>query len=261
MQISSDNAGIFLILITLVFLLAPFALIVYIRQYNYRKKMDNSEKEKMKKDFKEEITRTRMEVKAHTMQTIGADLHDNIGQLLGLTNLTLNSIKVEEQDKTAQKVADTIAITKRCIKELRQVVQLVRDDQLFASNLAEAFKAELSWLEKTEKYRIISQINETPPVRDADKDIVLFRLFQEILNNTVKHAECSEINFSLFYLPNKIEMKISDNGVGFDHDEAIKKQGLGIKNIYKRVAMIGGTVLITTSKNKGTSIFITVPYA
>jgi signal transduction histidine kinase len=223
--------------------------------------MDHTEKEKMKKDFEEEIFRTRMEVKTHTMQTIGADLHDNIGQLLGLTNLTLNSIKVEDQDKTAQKIADSIAITKRCIKELRQVVQLMREDQLFASNLAEAFKAELSWLEKTEKYRIISQIDERSLVRDADKDIVLFRLFQEILNNTVKHAECSEISFSLFYFPGSIEMKISDNGVGFDLNEATKKQGLGLKNIYKRAAMIGGTASIITSEHKGTSVLISVPYA
>src|ERR1700741_941566 len=107
------------IIITLIFLLAAVFIVVYIFIYNERKKKHIEEKAQMKLTFEAELAKTQYEVQEQTMQTIGADLHDNIGQLLSLTSLTLNSVEVENPKKAKQKVDTAIDLTLRSIKEMR----------------------------------------------------------------------------------------------------------------------------------------------
>src|SRR5271170_649129 len=89
---------------TLIFLIAPAFIISYIFVYNRRKKKHIEEKAQMRLKFGAEIAKAQLEVQEQTMQTIGADLHDNIGQLLSLTSLTLNSIELDKLAKAQQKI-------------------------------------------------------------------------------------------------------------------------------------------------------------
>ena len=260
MQISTDQATTFVIIVTLVFLLAPLALFIFTREYNTRKKQHIDEKEHMQRVFKEEINKTRMEVKEHMLQTIGADLHDNIGQLLGLTNLTLSSIRLSDQEKAEQKIADSILLTKRSIKELRQLAHLINNTHLSASNLADAIEAELNWLEKTERYIIERTFDADLQNCNVDKDIIIFRLFQEILNNIIKHAEANTIRVSLSRNAGTLRLIVTDDGKGYDVQEMTENSGLGIKNMYKRAALIGAKADILSQDSIGTTIQINVSY-
>ena len=98
---------------TTIFLIAPAFLVAYIFIYNRRKKRHIEEKEMMKLTFETELFKTQYEVQEQTMQTIGADLHDNIGQLLSLTSLTLNSIELNNKTKAQQKIDAAIDLTVR----------------------------------------------------------------------------------------------------------------------------------------------------
>ncbi len=92
-----------LILITVaIFLIAPAFIIIYIIIQNQRKKKHIEEKAKMQQTFAAELIKTQLEVQEQTMQTIGADLHDNIGQLLSLTALTLGSVEFNDVNKAQQ---------------------------------------------------------------------------------------------------------------------------------------------------------------
>src|SRR5476651_340066 len=82
-----------IIIATLIFLIAPAFLLLYIFIYNRRKKKNIEKKEQKKLNFEAEIVKTQLEIQEQTIQTIGTDLHDNIGQLLSLTSLTLGSIE------------------------------------------------------------------------------------------------------------------------------------------------------------------------
>src|ERR1700744_5516422 len=131
----------------LIFLLAPVFLILYILVINRRKKRDLEEKVQMKLAFDNEIVKTQLEVQEQTMQNIGADLHDNIGQLLSLSSLTLNSIQVDDQEKSGQKIQAAIDLTGRSIKEMRLLGKLLQGDQLIVLGLPEAIRHEINWLE------------------------------------------------------------------------------------------------------------------
>ena len=219
MQISTTEISTLVILITSIFLLAPGFLLIYINQYNRRKKRHAEEKALMKLTFDSEILKTQYEVQEQTMQTIGADLHDNIGQLLSLTSLTLNSVELGNQDKARQKIDAAIDLTLRSIKEMRLLGKLLQGDQLMALGLPEAIRYEVNWMERSGKFEInYMPIAEMPATSNPDKDLILFRILQEILNNIIKHSQASRIVIKLDYHENTLQLQISDNGVGFDAD-------------------------------------------
>ncbi|HWZ13593.1 MAG TPA: ATP-binding protein [Mucilaginibacter sp.] len=250
------------ILTTVIFLIAPTFLVVYIFVYNSRKKRHIEEKAQMKLTFEAEISKTQLEVQEQTMQTIGADLHDNIGQLLSLTSLTLNSIEVDKPVKAREKIDAAIDLTLRSIKEMRLLGKLLQGDQLVVLGLSAAIRHEIAWMERSGKYKVSYEDDgELPAVNNPDKDLIIFRILQEILNNIIKHAGASRIRIKLGYLDGALQLQVNDNGRGFDAGNPDEGQhGMGLLNIQKRAGIIGGEVAIASRPGKGTSITIITPY-
>src|SRR3569833_2855451 len=141
-----------IIITTLIFLIAPAFLMLYIFIYNRRKKKHMEEKEQMKVILEAELLKTQMEIQEQTLQTIGTDLHDNIGQLLSLTSLTLNSIELDNPDKAQQKVDAAIELNLKSIKEMRQLGKLLHGEQLVKLGLEEAIRSEINWIEKSGRF-------------------------------------------------------------------------------------------------------------
>jgi len=258
----SEEIRNFVVITTAIFLIAPSFLIAFISIYNRRKKAHNQEKETMRLTFDSELAKSQYEVQEQTMQTIGADLHDNIGQLLSLTSLTLNSIELDNEIKARQKIDAAIDLTIRSIKEMRQLGKLLQGDQLIVLGLSEAIQHQIAWMEKTGKYEIsYLEDGELPAANNPDKDLILFRILQEILNNIIKHAGASVINIKLAFNGEQLTLEIVDNGKGFDAiNLPTAQRGMGLQNIQKRAAIIGGEAQIVSDQGKGTGITIFIPY-
>jgi len=93
------------------------------------------------------------------------------------------------------------------------------------------------------------------------KKLILLRIIQESLQNSIKHAGASEIRVRFSYLPVTLQVTITDNGKGFDPEEAAKNNpGLGLLNIQTRAALTGGSSTIGSALNQGTIISINIPY-
>jgi two-component system NarL family sensor kinase len=251
-----------ILITTLIFLIAPAFLLLYVFIYNSRKKKHIEEKAQMKLAFDNEIIKTQLEVQEQTMQTIGADLHDNIGQLLSLTSLTLNSVKLDDDVKARQKISSAIDLTSKSIKELRQLGKLLQGDQLIVMGLSEAVKQEINWIEKAGNYQVTYiQENELPAACNSQKDLILFRILQEIFNNIIKHSKATQIIIKLGYRDLLVELQVTDNGAGFNEDEVtLGNKGSGLFNIQKRAQIVGGEVIISSKTGGGTFIDVYIPY-
>jgi len=257
---NNDIKGL-IIITTLIFLIAAVFVLLYISIYNRRKRRHIEEKELMKTTFETELLKTQMEIREQTMQTIGADLHDNIGQLLSLTSLTLSSVELDNLPKSQQKIDAALDLTLRSIKEMRLLGKLLQGEQLIGMGLAEAIQHEINWVEKAGQYKIRYDIaGENRIYGNPDKDLILFRITQEILNNIMKHSEANEINIKLEYVEPGIQLKITDNGTGFNADELPAEKGMGLMNIQKRAEIAGGNVFIQSQTGEGTCIDIFIPY-
>jgi signal transduction histidine kinase len=86
----------------------------------------------------------------------------------------------------------------------------------------------------------------------------LYRITQELLNNSIKHAECSEISIQLLSRDNVLVLTYSDNGKGFDKAQ-LREKGFGLKNIENRVQLIAGKINWDTSLGNGMSVTVEVP--
>ena len=257
-----NNVGELILIATLIFILAPVFILLYVLVYNRRKIKHMEEKEQMKLTFDAEIVKTQLEVQEQTMQNIGADLHDNIGQLLSLSSLTLSSIQLDDLEKAQQKIDAAIDLTGRSIKEMRLLGKLLQGDQLLGVGLSEAIYHEINWIEKSGKYQVnYVPEGEMPPTHNLDKDLIIFRILQEVTNNIIKHSFATGINIKLIYTGENIELHIDDNGVGFDADNLAEAQmGMGLKNMRKRAGIVGGEVFIKSQENEGTCISVIIPY-
>ncbi len=259
---ATNNIQNLILAATLIFLLAPLSVILYILVYNRRKIKHIEEKAQMKLAFDAEIVKTQLEVQEQTMQNIGADLHDNIGQLLSLSSLTLSSIELDDPEKARQKIDASIDLTGRSIKEMRLLGKLLQGDQLLGVGLSEAICHEINWIEKSGKYQVnYVHEGETPPNTNLDKDLILFRILQEVMNNIIKHLFATRINIKLAWIAQNMELHIDDNGVGFNSDSLPPAQmGMGLQNMNKRAGIVGGQVFVKSQQNEGTQISVIIPY-
>ncbi len=216
----------------------------------------------MQLTFETEMAKTQLEVQEQTMQTLGAELHDNIGQLLSLTSLTLNSIELDDEKKARQKINDSIDLTLRSIKEMRLLGHILQGDQLVAIGLVEAIRQLISWMERSGRYHIVyTPDDEIPANNNPEKDLIIFRMLQEVFNNIIKHAAATQIIISLGYEEKALLLCISDNGVGFDTDNLpAGKTGMGLQNIRKRAGIIGGEATIASQPGEGSVVTISIPY-
>lgn len=213
-------------------------------------------------EFQDILLRSQFEIQEQTMQTIGNDLHDNIGQLLSLTSLTLNSIDTDADFRVKEKVNSAIDLTLRSIKELRQLAHLVQGDQLLNAGLAKAVEHEVWWLQRLGKYHISYQIDDNLPGGDnTRKDLILFRILQEALNNIIKHSSATDIKIEVRYTGLTLILCVTDDGIGFNsNDPHGINRGMGLHNVQKRAAFIGGEVVIRSKPGDGTAITVSVPY-
>lgn len=243
--------SIFFILLIAIIIIT--AILYYNRKRSHKADLSN---------FQSILLQSQHEVQEQTMQTIGADLHDNIGQLLSLTSLTLNSVTLDNQSKARQKIDAAIDLTVRSIKEMRLLGKLLQGDQLMVLGLPQAIRYEINWLEKSGKYQVgYTDDGEMPTANNADKDLIVFRILQEVLNNIIKHALATKINIKLQYTAGQLQLQITDNGIGFDTCNLPAGQmGMGLQNIRKRAGIIGGEVAIKSAPGTGTAITIFIPY-
>ena len=252
-----------LLIVSFVMLLLVTFIVSFILIYQKRQKKNITEKETMQSAFEQEILKTEMEVKEQTLQTIASDLHDNIGQLLSLTHATLSSINLQDQPKSEQKIATALNFVNSSVKDLRQLAKLLQAENLLQQGLINAIEQEINWLEKTGQFDV--QFNnllsiDLPSMNN--KSLFIFRLIQETISNIIKHADASVVSIEIGEINNQLYCKIQDNGKGFDTTEMVnnKDRGLGLSNMKKRAALIGGTLEINSSPLMGTTIYIEVPY-
>ncbi|MFI5451169.1 sensor histidine kinase [Pedobacter sp. UC225_61] len=216
----------------------------------------------MQLEFESELLKTQIEVQEQTMQTIASDLHDNIGQLLSLTALTLSSINLKEPQKLEKKVSESIGLVNSSIKELRGLAKLMNGELIVQTGLGKAIKQEIDRLKKIGTYKIKVK-NELLDIEisSPNKDLIVLRLLQEIINNIIKHAHASHIEIEVYSISDVLYLTVKDNGIGFDYETAKTQiKGIGLSSIHNRIKMIDGKINIQSNPSDGTLTTIEIPY-
>ena len=230
------------------------------------------EKQEIQSRFQEELLKTRLEIQEETFRSISEEIHDNIGQTLSFIKLNLNTITVQLPEKDNTKWQESKELLTKVIQDLRNLSRTLNTDFIQNIGLVNAIKQQLMLLERTGLYRISLNVLGERMSLSAAKELVLYRVTQELLNNSVKHADAAVIGVTIHYHLDKLIINVEDDGKGFDPEQPglpekaslaeknspPEKNGLGLRNVRNRIAMIGGTVDLRTAPDAGTHITIIV---
>ncbi|MDR0953466.1 MAG: sensor histidine kinase [Elusimicrobiota bacterium] len=195
---------------------------------------------------------------------LSSTLHDEIGSTAVILNSLLHIVKEDiRSDKKKNALASISKVEealKNSIDRIKQVVIALRPPQLTDVGLHSAVKELIDTLSKSVSlkfecdYRISDNVQMSENVK-----ITLYRIIQEAINNTIKHAKATIMKFTFTEDYTNIFLKIEDNGVGFDTKESRGINKLGLLGMKENIAYLGGSMKIESTKDKGTSIFIKCP--
>jgi len=258
-----DNEVILtLVISTALIVLLAITIVFALLSQHKRRFLHKQQLTQIKSKYEKTILQTELKILEDTYKSISQNLHDNIGSNISTAMLLLyrdekmNSEEIETNRKEALGVLGSI------VDDLKNVARSLNPDYLYELGLCDAIRQRSDQLEKTKKYELALYINDAPKKLNRQKQVILFSIFQEALNNIQKHANAKKIIVRLNHEENMLQMQINDDGKGFDKSETGKKildKGSGLLNMKHHSEMIGATFTIESEINRGTEINITLP--
>jgi len=239
------------ITVILIALAAFVVLLAYL--FTARKNKLLQEKQLMKTQFEQELLQTQLEIQEQTLKTISEEIHDNVGQVLSLAKLNLNTFEISPE----KKLQDTKQLISKAINDLRNLSRSMHGDRIAELGLQQSLTDELQILENSGEFKTGMKITGSQYKLPPQKEMVLFRIVQEALNNAIKHANAKNINLLLNYKPGLFTLTVTDDGNGFD--STLVRNGIGLKSMRNRAQLIGGSCNLQSSVGDGTSITIELP--
>ena len=244
-----------LIIGTIVFILLGGFIMAILLLYNKRKQKHLQEKQLMQSQFEQELLQTQLEIQEQTLKTISEEIHDNVGQILSLAKLNLNTLQ-QGEDK---KIQDTKNLVSKAINDLRNLSRSIHGDRIAQLGLQQSVEDELNILQNSGQFTTALKITGNNYKLAPQKEMVLFRIVQEALNNAVKYSKAKNITVQLNYQPELFSITISDDGIGFNAAALpADKTGIGLTSMQNRAALIGGSYSMQSLINNGTVISVTL---
>lgn len=249
--------------VLLVVCAAVFILIVlsflfrFVLLYQKKSLWFNTERKILQAQFQEELLRTQLEIQEQTFKTISQELHDNIGQMLSLAKLNLNTVDLQKEEKALEKIKSAKDLVTKAIHDLRDLSKTLNTDTIAATGLLNAIEAELHLLQKTGVLQTQFHVSGTRIKLDAQKELIIFRIVQEALHNVIKHAQASQVSVSATFEDGQFRLVVSDDGRG--PASAASSFGSGLRNMQSRSKLIGADWQMEHGPTGGTTIRITLP--
>ena len=222
----------------------------------YINKIKNYTKVIYEKDleFQKALNSTIIETQEQVLHNISQDLHDDAGQQLTAINFQVENLKLDSEAFQAALEPISRSVF-QLSKSIRGISHSLNNQLLTKLDLFKAIAAEVERLQKNSPISISLTLPEQgKKTFDPNEKIVIYRIFQEILNNILKHAKASTILIDIT-TSRQFEMVVRDNGKGFDY-ETIKNNlpTLGLNNMMQRATLIGYEIKIHSTPEQGTTI-------
>src|SRR5690606_2741411 len=215
------------------------------RQIKNRQKID-----RLTAEYEKTVLSVEKEIREQTLVHVGQELHDNIGQILSLTKLTL-------RHSDPQRISEAKELVQQAIKEVRSLSKAINLNWAKDIDLKAFIAKELEKIAALDfcKTEFVATDKHFP--LEESKKLVLMRMIQECLNNAIKHASPTLISIEIDQSPEKLFISIRDNGLGFDMDQ--DSDGQGLRNLQTRMNTIGGHIEVKSALGKGTEIQLLLP--
>lgn len=201
----------------------------------------------------------RLEMEA-LRQRISRDLHDEIGSSLGSIALISQDVIASGGD-AAHVRSDLIEIqdiARETVDAMRDIVRLVQSDRYGQGNLTAHLREAADRSLRTIPHTLVVEADEAFNRLPMDRQRDLMLIFKEVLHNITRHASATQVDIRLSQHHRELILTVQDNGCGFDPASA-SSEGMGLVNLRRRAAKIGGQASLTSAPTSGTTLTITLP--
>jgi len=246
------------IIFNFLFVLFIVAILSYMHQYK-RKKRDHAYAIQNQQDLHHhELLAIQIEMQQRTMQEIGREIHDNIGQKLTLASLYVQNLLYENKEiGSTQSIENIGSIINDSLADLRQLSKTLTDDSIATKSLVTLFQIECQKINKLKKCWFTYDTGIQDSEVNYHTKSMLLRIAQEFIHNSLKHGHCQSITVNLNLKSGFIVLELADDGCGFDVNQS-DSFGIGLQNIKKRTETIGGQFKLKSTA-AGTQLMIKLP--
>jgi signal transduction histidine kinase len=248
---------LFIVVVSIAIAIFIAAIILFVIFYRNKVIRQKQEYQKMKLSHQKELLATQIEMQQQTMQHIGREIHDDIGQQLTLASLYAQQLAYEnEAPQINEKIQNIGQIINNSLTALRQLSKTLTDDSIAQNGIVSLLQIECDKVTnfKTCQFRVDPSLKSLQLSYEVKS--ILVRIAQEFIQNSIKHADCQSIQIALLKTDNLLEIILEDDGKGFNTQ--VTGKGIGLNNIKKRTEMIHGSYHIK-SQNTGTKLTIQIP--
>lgn len=189
---------------------------------------------------------------------IAADLHDDLGPLLSSIKFSVGSLDVfsDTDIKTVDRVYEHID---SLMKRMREISTDMMPNTLLRKGLIAAIAEFIRNIPRPASLDIRFVHADIPELQQA-LSVHVFRMVQEIIHNTIRHAKASILKIEIKQSPTQLVLLTNDDGTGFDYNlQQRESNGLGLRNLFSRAEMLGGNMYVESARGKGTSYIIEIP--
>jgi signal transduction histidine kinase len=182
---------------------------------------------------------------------LARELHDEISQLLTVIQLSLDRVDVDPSEMT--RARDLLTRTQR---EIHGIIHDLRPSLLDDLGLSAAIRSHVQDHLRSQGLEVSVEIDEALPQRPAT-DTVVFRIFQELVTNILRHAQAEHVSIELYERDGKRVLEVEDDGAGFDPDA--KSEGAGVLGMRERAALVDGVIRFDSEPDLGTHVVLEIP--
>jgi signal transduction histidine kinase len=236
------------------------AILMVMLIYRRRRLVHVREMKIMKDKYDKEIMETQLGIQQETMQQIGREIHDNVGQKLTLAALYTTHLNLgDNNERNPEKIHSIGELINESLSDLRALSQNLTQVNQAGMELDVLLRREVNKLNQAEVCKAQFHVSGIPLVPAPEITNMILRIVQEFLQNSIKHADCRNIYLQLQYEEECCHVNIKDVGAGFILTAPLVRNGIGIENMKKRAALAGAQLILKSSPGKGTELDLIVP--
>lgn len=254
---TEESKLIFALIFAVIFLVLTSLGVILFFVFS-RRKIIQKEKEKadMRIANQEKVLQTSIAVQETERKRIAQDLHDAISSKLNVVSLTTNVLLSDSQINENQKqtLEQILDITSTTLESSRRIAHDLLPPILSKFGLKAALQELFDEFCKNTTINIEYNLEELQ--LSETNQLHLFRIVQELINNSVRHGKANKIDVSLLSKPSGFKFNYSDNGKGFDVLEVNKNAGIGLQNIKSRTKILDAELVINSVINEGSQFVI-----
>lgn len=254
MPVNDDQIILIIVAGTALLLLLGFFMVGFLLLFQKKQNKNRLEKVELRAAFEQELLKTRIEIQEETLNYVSREMHDNITQVLSFVKLNLGLLgnKLQEPEKT--KLNDNRELVAQTITDLRNLSKSLSFEHISALGLVKTLELEAIRINKSGLINMDLLVEGEAYSLGEQRELVLFRIFQEALNNALKHADAANLKIGLYYNTQMFNLTIQDDGVGFQPELLNDKSGSGLRNMTNRAGLIGAEAVISSSPKQGCTI-------